>query len=697
MRFSWNKKTVISVICGVFLAIITAIFAVLVIIKGLKAKDVIINNSSDYYSAISSVSSEEVVSVPEEKGVVITSPKSLNSTVTASSTLITGISDINFPLTMNGNIVERSVDGSFSVEVQLKVGKNVFEFEHKGIKTVCTINYRYVVINSYSPSSKEKYPCGSTFVVTANARVGSSITATFNGTTITLIQATDTENKEFVDFTGSFTLSDKNDTDINMGKVAFFGKYNDITEKFYSGDIICLKNESLAGRSYVAEVVAFTAETFHGNTADDYSDPRNNYLPKGTMDYCDSGLIYDSASKNSYFKLRCGRRVYVDKLTDDKKSRTVVTTRYKGTLPDHNEIGVANFDQSGRHTVITFDCMWKAPFLLNIYPQSYTNPAKRDFTVSSVTFQYVEITFCYATVFKGNIEIPKSNPLFKSAEIIPSSGKHILRLYLKKQGGFYGWDSYYNDKGQLCFEFLNPVNTRNADNIYGIDLSGTKILIDAGHGGFDPGAITGKIHEEERNLNLANKVKRELLSLGATVVMTRTGDYTVTSDERRQILKQEKPDYCIAIHHNAANVTSANGFEAFHFNAFTKNAAKMVFDRTMQTGLYKKSKFKSHYFFLSRITTCPVVLTESGYFSNTYDLNNIISDSANNQKAKAIVQGIADYFVSIRYTPYVEPTPPPEPEPPIVSEPETLPSEPSINEPDPEPDEDNSSSCSSIY
>ena len=691
MRYNYNKKTMLTIIGGVVLAVMLAVLAVLIIIKGLKNKEDSL--SSVYQSFAQSVYSSDSVSNPEEiKGVVITSPKQLNSTVTTSNMIITGTSDINFPVTMNGKEIERSADGSFSVGVELKVGKNVFEFEHRGIKTACTINYRFVVINSFSPSKKEQYPCGSTFIVTANARVGSVVTATFNGSTITLKQANDTENKEFVDFTGSFTLTDKNDSDLNLGKVTFTGKFKDITEKFYSGNIICLKNETLSGRAYVAEIVAFTAETFDGNTTNDYSDPRNNYLPKGTVDYCESGLIYDSASKNSFIKLRCGRRVYVDKPTDDKKSRTAVTTRYKGTLPDHNEISVVDFDQTGRHTVITLDTMWKAPFLLDIYPQSYANPSRQDFTISNATYQYVDITFCYATVFKGEIKIPVSNPLFKNAEIIPSSDKHILRLYLKKQGFFYGWDSYYNSKGQLCFEFLNPINTKPANNAYGIDLTGTKIMIDAGHGGFDPGAVTGNTHEEERNLNLANKIKNELLELGATVIMTRTGDYTVTSDERRQILKSQKPDYCIAIHHNAASTSNAQGFEAFHFNAFSKSAAQKVYNRTMQTGLYKNSKFKSHYFFLSRISTCPVVLTENGYFSNTYDFNNIISENATKKKAEAIVKGIADYFISIRYTPVQEP----EPEPPVISKPESEPpttskpttSQPTVNEPETEPDDE---------
>ncbi len=654
---------------------------------------------------------ESVVSVIEtseeiipEKLLVITSPKTLNYTVTSSKTVITGTSDIDFPVIMNGSEIERASDGSFNIEVDLNVGNNAFTFEHKGVKTVCNINYRYVVINSYYPNGKEKYDSGSTFVVTVVARAGGSVTATFNGSVVKLKEVPRENETEFADFVGNFVLPNNNDTDLNMGKVKFTGTYKGITESFYSGNIICLKNEQLAYRTYVAEVVAFAAETFNGATTDDYSNPKNNYLPKSTVDYCNSGIVYNSASKTSYYKLRCGKRVYVDKFTDDYKSKTAVTTRYKATLPDHNEISVADFSVSGKHTVLTLDSMWKAPFLLDLNPQSYANISGQDFSVSSATFEYVEIKFCYATVFGGEIKIPKSNPLFSHAEIVSSNDSYVLRLYLKERGKFYGWDAYYNSKNQLCFEFLNPINTVDAENSYGIDLKGVKILIDAGHGGFDPGVSRGNVYEDERNLSLANKLKYELESIGATVIMTRTGNYTVTKDERQQMLKSVKPDYCISIHHNYFNTTTNSRFEAYHFNAFSRNAAKMVYDRTVNTGIYSNYNFKSHYFYLSRITTCPVVLTENGFLNNNHDYNNIINEGTNWNKAKAMVRGIADYFRSIRFTP-VEDDPPVEEEPieppaeseplPPVTEPPTESEDEPTEETPSEPDENQSKEESS--
>ena len=51
---------------------------------------------------------------------------------------------------------------------------------------------------------------------------------------------------------------------------------------------------------------------------------------------------------------------------------------------------------------------------------------------------------------------------------------------------------------------------------------------------------------------------------------------------------------------------------------------------------------------MCRTTNCPVVLTENGFMSNSYDYGNIVNEEANVQKAKAITRGIVDYFKSIQ-------------------------------------------------
>ncbi len=669
--FKLHKKAVI-ITASIAVAAMLAFVAAMVLLKFIQRSEKAFLELSSAFSTYSSSQSEAAPPTVEEEpevGLVITSKQ--RYTTTESIAVITGTSDAAEPLLMNGNEVVRNSDGSFAVEVNLNAGNNVFNFSHKGKTVACNINYHYVVINAYYPYEKLSLESGSTFSVIVAARPGSTATATFNGQTISLnrVYAETDEGAEFVNYTGSFKLPTGNESAIDMGKVKFTAKYNNVSEVYSSPNITCLADQTVSGMSYIAEVVAHAAETFNGATADDLSSPLNSYLPNGTVDYCDSGLIYDAESENYYYKLRCGLRVYVDKKNAPDKNRTQVTKRYKGTLPDHNEIGVASFTEGERHSVLTLNTMWRAPFQVDLMPQNYSNPAKQDYLISAQTYTYIDIKFFYATAFSGEISIPSDHSVFSWAQVLNNNdGSHTLRLHLKNTGRFYGWECEYNAAGQLCFYFLKPKYTETASNKYGIDLNGAKILIDVGHGGIDVGAsrFDAAHPESERNLNLAYKIKAELESVGATVVMTRTGNIAVTADDRCRILRNEKPDYCIAIHHDSNRSEVPSGFGSFYFGPTSHNAASFVLQQTRNAGIYSSTSLKWHYFYTARMTTCPVVLTENGFMSNRNDyFGGIMSDSVNQRKAEAITRGIVDYFNDIR--PFA--TPPAPPHEPTVSEP----------------------------
>lgn len=654
-----TQKIIIITICAV-IAVAAAVAGVIGIVHMTK------KTVDNELSSLSYVSDEVIVvdddntieSEPEEQkpeavqpSLVITSKR--NYTTTESIAVITGKSDPAKPLTVNGNEVTRNADGSFALEVTLEVGKNVYTFNHNGESASCTIIYKYTVVNAYYPFEAQSYPSGSTVGVVVAARPGSTVTAELYGQLINLKQAENPEEGvEFVNYTGSFTLPADNLENINMGKIKFSGTLGKITDVYYSPKITCLKNETLAGAAYVAEVVAHAAETFDGNSSDDCSRPTNSYLPQGTLDYCYAGIIYDAESGNSYYKLKSGVRIYVDKKNAPDTGRVQVSKRYTGTLPDHNELNLASLEISGKHTVMTLNTMWKAPFMVDVLPQGYTNPSKQDYTISAVTYQYIDIKFCYATVLGGDFTIPEDNPIFSRSEIINNGDSMTLRLHLKRQGMFYGWECEYNENGQLCFYFLNPAVTVAAENSYGIDLTGVTVFVDAGHGGKDigaPGLNPSVNHEAERNLALAYKIKAELESIGATVVMSRTAHTTLSSDERCRMLRELKPDYCIAVHHDSNVRPSANGFSSFYFSPFSKKAAEYVLNHTISAGIYSKHNPLSwHYFYLARMTTCPVVLTENGFISSNTDFPGIADEGINQLKARMIVQGVAEYFTSIR-------------------------------------------------
>ena len=589
--------------------------------------------------------------IPQEKKLVVSSPAKADVTTTESKYAISGRCDPEHPLYLNGEQLTIAEDGSFGIDVNLNEGANTFTLEHKGAKATYVIRYRYVILQSCQPSSAKKYDGNSVFAVSVVARAGSKVTASFAGTTINLTK--DTSNgasagdTDFATFTGNFTMPAGGLNDRVIGKVSFTATFNSKTETATSANITCKKDVGLANRIYVAEVVATEAETFNAEGTDDTSRPTNNYLPKGTVDYCDYNIVH--GKEYDYYKLRCGRRIYIDKKNAPETSRTTVSKRYEGTLPDHNELSLLSFGVEGKHTVMKLSTLWKAPFLLDIMPQSYTNANKQDYRITAQTFTYMEIQFCYATVLEGDFTVPADNPIFKGAEVTTVNGVQTLRLHFKKPGGFYGWEADYDSNGNLCFYFLNPAKVSYAENAYGTDLTGVTILIDVGHGGRDPGALGANKNypEAERNLNLALKLKAELESIGATVVMTRTNNDNgvISADAKCEFLRKTKPDYCIAIHHDSDKYSSSNGYGAFYSTPFSYEAAKFINDRTSQAAIYNRIReLNWHYYYMARVTTCPVVLTENGFMSNANDYSGILSAEVTDKKVKAMTQGIVDYF-----------------------------------------------------
>ena len=659
-----NKKLIILISC-VSIAILAALVTVFIIIN-LTRKAVMSPEISDssVFSEVETVSSE-----PYKPSLVISSPTDTTINTTEPIINFSGTCDAKLKLTLNGEEIKYEKNGTFSIEKELNVGENTFTFLYGELNYTYTVNYRYVIIKSYNPSIKQTYSSGSTFGVSVLARKGSTVTASFNGQTISLSRQTtnekEAETEEFVNFAGSFTLPTDNYADLNLGSVLFTAKYDGKSESFKSGQIICKRPDFIVdydpnatpigdryvnvGSGKITEIIDYQAETFDAYSTNDWSRPTNNYLPKGTVDYSSQSYYYYGNEK-VYTLLRCGRQVYTSRYDKPGKEKVQVVNEYPGILPDHNEVGIASFEIKDRHTVLTLDTDWKAPFYFDICPQNYNNPSKQDYSITDFTGSYIDITFCYATVFKTEELIINDNPLFESAKIINNQSDHILRLYLKKSGCFYGWDAYYNEQNQLVFEFLNPTQTQTAENEYGINLNGAVILIDVGHGGIDPGApgFNNSTNEAIQNLFLSNQIKAELESIGAQVHLTRSLDVTSTTDDKLTLIKKIKPDFCICVHHNSYDYSYVNGFESRYFTPYSKKAAELVNMHTANTGIYNNTKLGWHVYFMSRSTVCPVVLTENGYLSNLFDYNNIINNQVSLNKAKAITKGIAEHFKAMQ-------------------------------------------------
>jgi N-acetylmuramoyl-L-alanine amidase len=172
------------------------------------------------------------------------------------------------------------------------------------------------------------------------------------------------------------------------------------------------------------------------------------------------------------------------------------------------------------------------------------------------------------------------------------------------------------------------------------------LVIDAGHGGKDAGAISkgGKFYEKDINLDILLHLKELLDKENIKVYYTRTADDKVFLRPRVNLANSVDCDYFISIHCNANVVTSPNGTEILYYdnefkgvNAF--HLAKLFSDEiAMTVNLKQKGAVKKQMedIFIMDKSLVPMILIEVGYLTNNSDMN-YLSKSENR---KVVAQGI---------------------------------------------------------
>lgn len=201
-------------------------------------------------------------------------------------------------------------------------------------------------------------------------------------------------------------------------------------------------------------------------------------------------------------------------------------------------------------------------------------------------------------------------------------------------------------------------------SVFSSNINQETIIIDAGHGGFDGGAVAldGTV-EKDINLLISHKLKDMLQLQGFNVIMTRYDDSATdntedqnissrkTSDLRNRLrLMNSSPDAIfVSIHLNKFNFASANGLQVFYSpnTAHSKNLAELI-QTSVKTMLQptndrvvKKGTKSTYLLYNARI---PAVIVECGFLSNTEELIMLKDDTYQSKLAFCIFCGITDYY-----------------------------------------------------
>jgi N-acetylmuramoyl-L-alanine amidase len=181
----------------------------------------------------------------------------------------------------------------------------------------------------------------------------------------------------------------------------------------------------------------------------------------------------------------------------------------------------------------------------------------------------------------------------------------------------------------------------------GVNRKNFTIVVDAGHGGKDHGAIREGIREKDLNLNVALKLRDELQSRGYTVFMTRTEDEFLSLKEITEEAASYKPDIFISVHHNSSTNPAIYGLETYYYHGFSLNLAKDIHTNLASSLPVVDRGVRQAKFYVINHTSVPSVLLELGYVSNATEREAIANSWRQKQEAKAIADGVDAYLKRI--------------------------------------------------
>lgn len=170
-----------------------------------------------------------------------------------------------------------------------------------------------------------------------------------------------------------------------------------------------------------------------------------------------------------------------------------------------------------------------------------------------------------------------------------------------------------------------------------------RVIIDAGHGGKDRGAVWGGVHEADLNLKVALRVEESLKKLGYSVTMTRRSDAFVSLSQRAEVTNRCRNGIFISIHFNASLHTSVKGAETFYVGEKGAFLARSIQEKLV-SGLKVRNRGCRHRnFAVLHQTACPAVLVECGFISNPSERARCSTPWYQATVAQAIVQGVQRY------------------------------------------------------
>lgn len=189
----------------------------------------------------------------------------------------------------------------------------------------------------------------------------------------------------------------------------------------------------------------------------------------------------------------------------------------------------------------------------------------------------------------------------------------------------------------MSFSFVKP------------KLSSTKpinVVIDAGHGGSDFGAMVDQVSEKQIVENIISKIKSHNKNKNIIIHFTRSEDKFIPLKDRTDFINTIKPDLVLSLHVNASANPNTNGLE-FYVSKDSKSYEKSTliaekFQTKFTGSNWKVNEIKNANYYILQKSEVPAIIMEIGYLSNKNDIKLLQNKKEQHQIAKNIIACIAE-------------------------------------------------------
>ncbi len=181
-------------------------------------------------------------------------------------------------------------------------------------------------------------------------------------------------------------------------------------------------------------------------------------------------------------------------------------------------------------------------------------------------------------------------------------------------------------------------------------LQGRRIVLDAGHGGKEPGAVgPGGLKEKDVNLAVTLELAKLLRSAGAEVLLTREKDQDMSLPERVTFSNGKAPDLFLSIHHNATlepknQLDETQTYYKMDDAGPSYEAGMAIHRRLVRNLAMPKERLAPGNYFVLRFSKAPAILGEASYISNPDVERKLGTQAATKLEAQSYFLGISEYF-----------------------------------------------------